>query len=120
MNEIDRVVALLGDPSIEKRIAAAIVLGELRVKRAQEALIALMTSDVPVLQRHALEALARIGLPKKIVPKLFPYLASQVADVRDAARAAIASLGEEAVPLIRERIAGATPHERHALEGILA
>jgi len=120
MNEIDKVVALLEDETIEKRIAAAIVLGELKAKRAQEGLVALSASEVPVLQRHALEALAKIGVPKKAVPKLFAFLASSVADVREAARAAIQSLGEDAVPLIRERMASATPQERHALEGVLA
>jgi HEAT repeat protein len=89
MNEIDKVVALLEDDAIEKRIAAAIVLGELRVKRAQDALVALLASEVPVLQRHALEALGKIGVPKKTIAKLFAYLVSNVADVRDAARAAI-------------------------------
>src|SRR5262249_9619480 len=75
--------------------------------------------EVAVLEGRALEALARIGVPKKIVPKLFVYLVSNVGDVRDAARAAIQSLGEEAVPLIRERMSTSTPQERHALEAIL-
>jgi HEAT repeat protein len=119
MNEIDKIVALLTDEAIEKRIAAAIVLGELKVKRAQEGLLAMLASPVPVLQRHALEALARIGLPKKAIPRLFPLLSSTTADVRQAARAAIGSLGDDVVPAIRERMAAATPQERHALEAVL-
>ena len=120
MNEVDRVIHLLESDSIEKRIAAAIVLGELRVRKAQDGLLALLGSEVPVLQRHAIEALTKIGIPKKLVPRLFGFLTLHVADVREAARAAIASFGEEIVPSIRERIPHAPPDERHALETILA
>jgi HEAT repeat protein len=120
MNEVDRVIHLLESDSIEKRIAAAIVLGELRVKKAQDGLLALLGSEVPVLQRHAIEALTKIGVPKKLVTRLFGFLTLHVADVREAARAAIASFGEEIVPSIRERIPHAPPDERHALEAILA
>src|SRR4051812_12108870 len=120
MNEVDKIIRLLTDDSIEKRIAAAIVLGELRAKPAQDALVTLLGSEVPVLQRHAIEALTHIGIPKKLVPKLFAYLTGHVADVRDAARSAITSFGEEIVPAIRERIPQAQPDERKALDAILA
>jgi HEAT repeat protein len=120
MNEVDKIIRLLSDDSIEKRIAAAIVLGELRAKAAQDALVTLLGSEVPVLQRHAIEALTHIGMPKKLVPKLFASLTAHVSDVRDAARAAIASFGEEIVPTIRERIPQAQPDERKALEAVLA
>jgi hypothetical protein len=120
MNEVEKVIDLLESDSIEKRIAAAIVLGELHVKKAQDGLVALLDSDVPVLKRHAIEALTKIGMPKKLAPRLFGLLTANVADVRDAARAAIASFGEEIVPAIRERIPQTQPDERRALEGILA
>jgi HEAT repeat protein len=120
MDEVEKVIKLLESDSIEKRIAAAIVLGELHVKKAQDALLVLLESEVPVLRRHALEALTKIGMPKKLAPRLFGFLTAQVADVRDAARAAIASFGEEVVPAIRERIPHALPDERHALEAVLA
>jgi HEAT repeat protein len=120
MNEVDKVIGLLEDESVEKRIAAAIVLGELKVKRAQDGLLALLESEVPVLRRHALEALTKIGLPRKLVARLFTLLTANVADVRDAARAAIASYGEEIVGAITERIPQAQPDERRALEAILA
>ena len=90
------------------------------MKRAQDALVALVSHEVPVLQRHAIEALTRIGMPKRLAPKLFASLTSHVADVRDAARAAITSFGEEIVPTIRERIPHAEPAERKALDSILA
>jgi HEAT repeat protein len=120
MNEVDKVIRLLEDDSIEKRIAAAIVLGELRVKGAQDALLELMESEVPVLKRHAIEALTRIGMPRKLAPRMFALLTANVADVREAARLAIASFGEEIVPAIRERIPQAQPDERRALEAVLA
>ena len=120
MNELDRVIALLEDDSIEKRIAAAIVLGELKAKKAQEGLVALLGSEVPVLKRHALDALAKIGPPKKLLPRLFTLLGDHVADVREAARGVVVTFGEEVVPAIRERIPQAPPEERKMLDAILA
>ena len=73
-----------------------------------------------MLKRHAIEALTKIGMPRKLAPRLFGLLTAHVADVRDAARAAIASYGEEIVPAIRDRIPQALPDERRALEAILA
>ena len=119
MDEVDKVIRLLEDESVEKRLAAAIVLGELHVKRAQDALLQLMESEVPVLKRHAIEALTKIGMPRKLAPRLFTLLSGNVADVRDAARAGVTSFGEEIVPMIRERIPQAQPDERRALEAIL-
>ncbi len=119
MNDVEKVIALLASDSIEKRIAAAIVLGELRVKKAQDGLSSLIESEVPVLRRHALEAMTKIGLPRRLVPRLFALLSDHVADVRDAARAAIVSFGEEIVPAIRERVLHALPEERRILDTIL-
>ena len=124
MSEVDKIVRLLKDPSIEKRIAAAIVLGELHVKSpaAIEGYVSLLDSGVPVLQRHALEALTQIGSAKKVVQKAMELLASNVEDVRRAATAAIRSVGEDVVPLIRARLSAgdvAGP-ERRALDAVLA
>ncbi len=120
MNELEKIIRLLRSDSIEKRIAAAIVLGELRAKPAADALVELMEHEVPVLQRHAIEALVKVGMPRKLAPRLFALLSASVADVRQAARAAIASFGEEIVPAIRARIPDALPEERRALDAILA
>ena len=122
MADVDRIVRLLGDASVEKRIAAAIVLGELGVKKpeAVAGLVSLLGSDVPVLQRHALETLTRIGAGKKVVGKALELLASRVDDVRQAAAAALRSVGDDVVPLIRERLAKSEGHERRALDAILA
>ncbi len=121
MNELTKIVSLLKDDAIEKRIAAAIVLGEIRAKGPEvtDALAKLLTSPVPALQRHALDALARIGA-KKLAPQIFPLLLAHDRDVRQSAQQAIHSIGEEAVPLIRKRMDGAEPEERRALDAILA
>jgi HEAT repeat protein len=79
----------------------------------------LVGSEVPLVQRHALDALARLGA-KKAVPRIFPLLGSHDADVRRAAAAAITSVGEEVVATIRARMHDAGPDERRALDAILA
>jgi HEAT repeat protein len=121
MSEIGKIVALLGDEALEKQIAAAIVLGELRAKGPEvtEALAKKLDSGIGLLQHHALEALARVGA-KKALPRIFPLLAAREEDVRKSAARAIASIGEEVVPLIRERMATATPDEHRALDNVLA
>jgi len=122
MSEVDKIIRLLKDESIEKRIAAAIVLGELRVKKpeAVDGFVSLLDSGVPVLQRHALEALAHLGSAKKGVHQAFALLGSNVDEVRRAAQAAIRSIGDDVVPLIRKRMETAAAEERRALDAILA
>lgn len=121
MSEIPKILQLLKSDSIETQIAAAVVLAELRPKGAEvaAALAEALGSDVHILQRHALVGLARIGA-KKALPKIFPLLQVHDTDVRRAAAAAITSVGEEVVPLIKARMASALPDERRALEGVLA
>ncbi len=121
MSEVAKIVKLLESDAIEKQIAAAIVLGELRAKGpgVVEGLAAVLASGVPLLQVHALDALARVGA-KKALPQIFPLLATGAEDVRRAATRAVASVGEEVVPLIKQKMATATPDERRALDGALA
>src|SRR5690348_10610018 len=102
MNDVDRIVGLLGDTAIEKRIAAAIVLGELKPTASSraavvEGLMKTLESGIPLLQHHSLEALARIGA-KKALPQIFPLLVAREEDVRRSAARAVASVGEEVVP----------------------
>ena len=133
MNDVDKIVRLLKDPSIEKRIAAAIVLSELRVKKpeAVDGFVSLLDSGVPVLQRHALEALTQLGSAKKVVSKAMELLGSGADDVRRAAAATLRSVGDDIVPIIRARLAatdgppstrsaGPGNAERRALDAILA
>jgi HEAT repeat protein len=121
MSEVEKIAKLLHTDSIEKQIAAAIVLGELRAKGPEvvAGLMHALDSGVNLLQRHALEALARVGA-KKALPQIFPLLSARDADVRRAAAEAVASVGEDVVPTIRGRMATATADERRALDAILA
>ncbi len=121
MSELSKILQLLRSDSIEKQIAAAIVISELHPKGAEvaAALTEALGSDVSILQRHALVGLSRIGA-KKALPQIFPLLAHNDADVRRAAVVAVTSVGEEVVPTIRARMASALPEERRALESVLA
>ncbi len=121
MKEVDKIIALLESPALDRKIAATIVLGELGVKGPEvvAGVSRQLGSGVAVLQRHALEALTKIGA-KKALPAVFPLVASPVTEVADAARRAIASVGEDVVPLVKERLASASPEERRALDAVLA
>ena len=122
MSEVDRIQKLLASESVETQIAAAIVLGELRVRQPSvtQALVKLLDSPLPVAQRHALEALGKIGTAKKASERIFGLLRSNVEEVRRAAAAALGSIGEEVVPTIRARLGGASVEEKRALDAILA
>src|SRR6476469_3336747 len=117
MSEVGKIVALLKNDAIEKQIAAAIVLGELKAKGPEvaEGLADVLGSGVPLLQVHALDALARTGA-KKALPAIFPLLSQNNDDVRRAATRAIASVGDEVVPVIKEKMKSANPDERRALD----
>ena len=121
MSEIKKIAALLGADGPDRRIAAAIVLGELRARDAAvvDGLVPMVESGQPPLQLPALEALARIGA-KRALPSLFPLLTRGDREVRRAAGRAIASVGEEVVPKIRARMAEADPEEKRVLDEILA
>ncbi len=117
----DKIVALLADASVEKRIAAAIVLGELKAKgpKVLEGLVAMLASEIPALQRPALDALAQIGAGK-VLGSVFPLLSSRSDEVKSAAMRVLASLGESVVKDIRARMDGASQEERMALDRVLA
>jgi HEAT repeat protein len=121
MSEVGKIVGLLKSDAIEKQIAAAIVLGELKAKGpgVVEGLAAVLESGVSLLQVHALDALARVGA-KKALPQIFPLLSTNNDDVRRAATRAVASVGEEVVPIIKQKMAAAGPDERRALDAALA
>lgn len=121
MSEVGKIVGLLASDALEKRIAAAIVLGELKAKGPGviEGLVVALESGVSLLQVHALDALARVGA-KRALPQIFPLLSSSNDDVRRAATRTVASVGDEVVPLIKAKMASAGSEERRALDAALA
>jgi HEAT repeat protein len=121
MTDVDKIVRLLASDAIEKRIAAAIVLGEIGAKGAPvaEALARTLDSEIPLLQRHALEALARAGA-RRAAGKILPLLGAREEEVRRAAVQAMASMGDAALPLLRARMAEATVEERRSIDLALA
>jgi hypothetical protein len=122
MSDLEKIVGLLASEAVEKRIAAAIVLGEIRAKGAEvsEALAATLESGIAPLQRHALEALARVGGAKKAIPKILPLLAAREEDLRRAAVEALVSVGDDVLPTLRARMAAASHEERRSIDAVLA
>jgi HEAT repeat protein len=121
MSDVDKIVELLSSDAVEKRIAAAIVLGEIRAKGAHvaEALAGALDSDIPLLQRHALEALGRVGA-KKATGKILALLAAREEDVRRAAVEALVSMGDDVLPTLRARMVDAGAEERRSIDAVLA
>jgi HEAT repeat protein len=121
MSDLDKIAHLLSSDAVDKRIAAAIVLGELRARGPQvvDALAATLDSGIALLQSRALEALARAGA-KRALPKILPLLGEREEEVRTAAVAAVVSVGDDALPLVKARLAEATGEERRSLDRVLA
>jgi HEAT repeat protein len=118
---VDRIVAMLSSEGLDRRVAAAIVLGELGDKRPEvvSALAAALAQDNTALREHVLSALARLGA-KKAVPAILPLLVARDAGVRAAAIEALVGVGESLVPELEARHAEASAEERRALDEVLA
>lgn len=118
---IDKIAALLASDAEDKRIAAAVVLAELKAKgpNVVSGLAACLADGGPALQRHALEALSVVGA-QKALPQILPLLAARDRNVRNAAVNAVASVGESVVPQVEARLSEASPDERRALDEVLA
>src|SRR3954471_21348744 len=111
---VGKIRALLESPAHERQIAAAIVLGEIGAHDAAvrdapviDALIAAATGGVAPVQRHALEALARLAAGKsarRVMPRLLPCFASREDPVRRAAIDAAIAFGDDAVAPVRQRL----------------
>ncbi|MGH7435208.1 MAG: HEAT repeat domain-containing protein [Polyangiaceae bacterium] len=121
MSDVDKIIRLLDSDAIEKKIAAAIVLGEIGARGAAvvEGLTKALASEVPLLQRHALDALARTGAARTL-PAIAPLLAARDEEVRHAAVAAMVSVGQTVLPILQQRRATATPEEKRSMDAILA
>jgi len=109
---VDKIRALLGSDAHERQIAAAIVLGEIGARDAAtcEALARAIDGGIPPVQRHALEALARLAsgaTARKLMPRVLAALTARDEAVRRAAvEAAIAIASREDGLRPSERIAG--------------
>jgi hypothetical protein len=119
-NPLDRIASMLSDEAPERRIAAAIVLGELGHKTGPvvDGLTAMLAQEGP-LARHALDAFTRLGIAQKALDRILPLAGSRDPEVREAAIGAVASVGEGVVKRVRARIDEAGPIERRSLESIL-
>lgn len=119
MDAMDRIVKLLDDESPRKRIAAAVVLGELKVKdpAVVSRLVQMAKDPVDAYAEAAVEALGQLRALKGL-PVLLDAL-GRGRELSAKARAAIAELGEDALPEIRARLDGASPEVRAALSQLL-
>ncbi|MBK7862961.1 MAG: HEAT repeat domain-containing protein [Archangiaceae bacterium] len=118
MDPLKRIVELLEDESPRKRIAAAVVLGELKVKDASVvARLTDMAKDpVDAYAEAAIEALGAMGAMKAL-PVLLEALGRK--GLQQLASKAIAALGEGALGEIKERLSDATPEMRAQLSQLL-
>lgn len=119
MDLVERIVKLLDDETPRKRIAAAVVLGELGVKDAKAVarLCELAKDPNDAYAEAALEALGQVGSVKAL-PVLLDAL-GRGREVQAAAKVAIGKLGAEALPFLRERLDQATPEARAVLSTLL-
>ena len=119
MDALKRIVELLADDSPRKRIAAAVVLGELEVRDPAVVgrLMDMAKDPVDAFAEAAVEALGRIG-SKKALPVLLESL-GRGKELTRLASAAIAALGPEVLPDLRARLADATPELRATLSQLL-
>lgn len=118
MDPLKRIAALLGDESPRKKIAAAVVLGELEVKDAAvvSQLVAMAKDPLDAFAEAAIEALGRIGSTKAL-PALLDALERRA--LQPLAAQAIAQFGEGALAEIRARLETATPEQRTVLSQLL-
>lgn len=121
MSEIERIAKLLKAPAPETRVAAAVVLGELRTKNAKavRALAEMASRGEAALQVAALEALEKIA-PKRALSRLLPLLSAGPTEVRRAAGRAIAALGPAVVKQLKVRLPEAGAAERRVVHEVLA
>ncbi len=119
MDALQSIAKLLDDVSPRKRIAAAIVLGELKVKDAATIarLVQMARDPVDAYAEAAIETLGELKAVKGL-PVMLDAL-GRGKDLASKARAAIAQLGEDALPEIRARLEGAAPEVRAALSALL-
>lgn len=116
---VQRITALLEHKEPRKRIAAAMVLGELGTKDAAAVagLCKLAADPIDACAGAAVEALGLIGSAKSL-PALLAAL-ERGGELERFAAAAIAHLGAGALPALQAHLTGATPRVRAAVAQIL-
>lgn len=121
MSDVDKIVKLLSDEDLERRMAAAVVLGALKVKNpgAKTALRALAASGLPMERATAMRALVEIG-DKKGLEVFVENLAHKDEAVREAAAAGAIAAGDDAVALLEARAKEALTEERRIIDSVLA
>lgn len=122
MSEIPKIVKLLSDAELERRLSAAVVLGALKAKGnpVKDGLLQLLEGGGPDERRVALEALGQLQI-KATLPALVERLATeQNPAVQPAAETAVVAFAEAAVPVIEKRRERAEPSEKRALDAALA
>lgn len=119
MDALERIARLLDDESPRKRIAAAVILGELKVKDAAVVarLVQMARDPIEAYAEAAVEALGQLRALKAL-PVLLDSL-GRGRELQARARAAISELGEEALPELRARLADATPEVKAVLSQLL-
>lgn len=119
MDVYKKLASLLDEQDTRKRIAAAVVLGELKVKDAAivQRLIQMAGDPLEPFALAAIEALGEIG-SMKALPVLLDALA-RGGEVQKTASKAISKLGPDALPEIRARLTEASPEVRAALSQLL-
>jgi hypothetical protein len=118
---LKKIVGMLDDDRMDRRCAAAMVIGELRLKDAEvvEALGRCLAEDNRLLQLYALEALAGQKSPK--IPALVtPLLDSSDEELRTQASALLVGQGSRAAASLLKELQGAPVARRRALVSILA
>src|SRR5262249_53768046 len=109
---IKKVCQLLQHPRIERRCAAAMVLGELGDKAAAPALIGALSDGDPLVQLYALEALDRLGAGAQAAKRILPLWESHDDQVRPRAAAMLAGSGARAAEALRRELHPDTPIAR--------
>ena len=121
MSTVKQIAKLLQDPRIERRCAAAMVLGELGDKAAVPALCESLADGTPLLQRYVLEALDQLGARSQAAKHIVPLLESGDTDVRARAAAMLAGSGERAANALGRELSPEVPlARRRAVVSVLA
>jgi hypothetical protein len=119
VDPIARISKLLDDDSPRKRIAAAVILGELRVKdpAVVSRLVQMARDPVEAYAEAAVEARGQLRTVKAL-PVLIESLGRSRA-LQELATRAIAELGSDALPEIRSRLEAADSGVRAVLSQVL-